>query len=394
MLYISDYTINLSQFSIKILDESRFKQIIVTLLKTVKCPLLVEFPKDGTYASNFEDSRDLLLILGWLIQVSCLFDKYHERFLEKITEDLEFKQDFFENEEEEKNGGEIGNDGKKLNVKIDENDIIESYYKLKKKFLRIFDLFDYYDKTKEKLQVEMSFQKLNFKLSELIMLKNEKKFEKILEKLAKITSVLENEKDNLKHEEFFWLWMESVVDLDKKEIINDPDYGFSDMKEISMNSLKTNKEEWSRGIEGLFEELKGLNENYQDNQENFKIFQVLWEKRKNQLKDKNSLEQLKNDSGKMLNEFNKKFLNFEKMQGMLAKNAPDLILPGEILSFFPTLNDGKVQKIDYDEEEKELDTTLKNLKEEESRLALTMKEKIKDIIDMMKDKFVVFPELK
>ena len=392
LLYISDFSIDLSKFSIKILDEALFKQFIVAFLRTLKCPLLVDFPKDGTQAANLEDSRDLLVILAWVIQISGLFDRYHESLLERIHKDLEFNDDFIDRDDiYDIDLSENTSKMLKSNGKIEENDVIEGFTKLKKKFNRLFDLFQYQEKTREKLQMEMSFQKLNFKLNELFMLKNEKKFRNILEKIMNITSALEKEKDNLKHEELFWLWMESVVDLDKKELINDPDYGFSEIKDIPLNALINDKGSLGKGIEGLFEELKALNEKYQEQKEKFKVFQVLWEKRKNQLKEKNnSLEQLKADSGKLLNEFEKKFLSFEKMQGMLQKNAPEIILTGEIMSLFPKV-EVQGEKINNEDEEKELDSTLKKLNEEEANLAEIIREKMKNLMNVLKENFVIYP---
>lgn len=352
----------------------------------------MDFPKDGTQAANLEDSRDLLVILAWVIQISGLFDRYHESLLERIHKDLEFNDDFIDRDDiYDIDLSENTSKMLKSNGKIEENDVIEGFTKLKKKFNRLFDLFQYQEKTREKLQMEMSFQKLNFKLNELFMLKNEKKFRNILEKIMNITSALEKEKDNLKHEELFWLWMESVVDLDKKELINDPDYGFSEIKDIPLNALINDKGSLGKGIEGLFEELKALNEKYQEQKEKFKVFQVLWEKRKNQLKEKNnSLEQLKADSGKLLNEFEKKFLSFEKMQGMLQKNAPEIILTGEIMSLFPKV-EVQGEKINNEDEEKELDSTLKKLNEEEANLAEIIREKMKNLMNVLKENFVIYP---
>jgi len=102
------------------------------------------------------------------------------------------------------------------------------------------------------------------------------------------------------------------------------------------------------------------------------------------------LEQLKADSGKLLNEFEKKFLSFEKMQGMLQKNAPEIILTGEIMSLFPKV-EVQGEKINNEDEEKELDSTLKKLNEEEANLAEIIREKMKNLMNVLKENFVIYP---
>ena len=239
----------------------------------------------------------------------------------------------------------------------------------------------------------MSLQKLNMRLNELFMLKNDKKFDLILDRLVQINSLLEKEKDNLKHEELFWLWMESVIDLDKKEYINDPAYGFSEMKD----SLNIQPKGSFKGIESLFEELKILNDKYQKNKEKFKLFQTLWEKRKNQLNDNKkggSLEQLKADSVKLLSEFDKKFLSFDKMQTVFQKNLIDILFVNENISLFPQIDHQDEMKIEVFDQEIEFKNIRDSLNLEDQKLKDEIYGKTKILFNSLKEVFVVYPELK
>ena len=392
VLYMSDFASDLSNINIKVINESGFKQIIVVLLKNLKCPFLIDIPKENQQGINLEDSRDLLIILAWIVQASGIFDRYHEKFLEKISDDLNFKDDF--NEIEAGASDEIPLETNNFKQKtIDENDIIEIFTKIQKKFKRLFGLLEYKAKTKEKLQQEMSLQKLNMRLNELFMLKNDKKFDLILDRLVQINSLLEKEKDNLKHEELFWLWMESVIDLDKKEYINDPAYGFSEMKD----SLNIQPKGSFKGIESLFEELKILNDKYQKNKEKFKLFQTLWEKRKNQLNDNKkggSLEQLKADSVKLLSEFDKKFLSFDKMQTVFQKNLIDILFVNENISLFPQIDHQDEMKIEVFDQEIEFKNIRDSLNLEDQKLKDEIYGKTKILFNSLKEVFVVYPELK
>lgn len=393
LLHISNFT--LPNFSIKVLIDDNFKEIIVSLLKSLKCPFVIEFEKETRVAINFEESRDLLLILGWIVQISGLFDRYHEKFLEKIAENLEFKENFNASglESNNPNSSEFFSESSsklKLSSIIDENEIIECYNKLSKKFQKLFTLLQYKEKTLTKLQTQMSLQKMNMKLNELFMMKNEKNFSLILDRLDQINTSLEKEKENLKHEELFWLWMESIIDIDKKELSSDPFYGFSDRKEtLNLKGAKVS----FKGMETLFQDLKELNEKYQIHKEKFVKFQCLWETKKKQIGDKKELvEQMKVDSMKVINEFEKKFLSFDKMHIMLGKNAAETFLASEILALFP--HDEKILE-DFEGKNKlEIDGTMKKMMEEDEILKIELKEKIRIMFNLMKETFIVFPDLK
>ncbi len=367
-----------TKISFQITDEKSFRQILYILLKSLHCPFLIDLPQES--GIFLEDSRDLLIILAWIIQISGLFDRYHEKFLEKVAEDLDFKEDFFE--KSDISSVNISNSSKN----IDENEIIEAFTIFQKKFEHLFALFHYKSKTTEKLLSEISHQKLNMKLNELFLLKNDQKFNKILDRLSQINSALEREKGLLKHEELFWLWMESVIDLDKKEIMNESSYGFSDSKD----SLQMIPKEDYKGIEHLFNELKLLNEKHQKHKEKFEEFQRLWEKRKGLLNSEKK-NMLKNESLKLLTEFERKFISFEKMQGMIQKNISEVFFVSEILTMFPQ-NEKKYQEV-YDKEE-ELEKALKRFIEEEKEVKQELKEKIQGLFGVLKEKFVIYPELK
>lgn len=377
------------------MDEEKFKQIILILLRSQKCPFIIEFPNEMRNGIFLENSRDLLIIFAWIIQISGLFEKYHEKYLEKISEELDFKniqQELELNEIKKSQNPEGHNIIEKKN--INENDLIEAYNKIIKKFLRLFKLLEYQEKIKEKFKTELIAQKIPLKINEFYLLKDPKIFQLILERLEKINLSLEKEKEGLKHEELFWLWMESVLDLDKKEISNDPYYGFSDSKDsLSIPNFDASN---FKGIECIFGELKELNEKYHFYKEEFKQFQNLWEKKKTQLNEgsdsSKKIDEFKTKSIQILNDFEKKFLSFEKMQMLLKQNTPEVFLSSEIISLFPQ-EIKKEQKNTNKENENEYFNFINELNAKESMLKEEISQKIKETFTYLKKYFDIYPEL-
>lgn len=386
-MLFSDFTVDLTQFSIRVLDQKRFKGLLLGLLKTASCPMVFEIQKEGADAASLSRSRDLLQILGWLIHASGAFERYYQNFIAKIARELEFNEELISEEDETPSTDDFDpqNRDPSPSPDPDENDLIELVSKLRKAFSRLFDLFSYYEKTRLRLHSELSLQKLGFRLSELFLMKSESKLQKLIERMIQVTNELERQKENLKHEELFWLWMESVVDLDKKEMINDPAYGFSEFTREKPSSYRPNK-----GIEGLFGELKALNGRFLEVKDKFKAFQALWAKRKEQLNgNRGLLDQLKNDSAKLLADFDKRFLSLEKVQGKLQSNPPDAIFAGEIIGLFPVKRETGCKK----ESEEEIESARKILAEEEKELKEKIREKIKGVMENLKSEFVIYNEL-
>lgn len=386
LAHLSDFSIDLSNFQIKILDEEKFKQIILLLLKSQNCPFTLDFQNETKIGVFLDGTRDLLLILAWLIQISGIFERYHEKLLEKIAEDMDFK-------ENEDNNSE--NIDKKFKTEIyafeknniNENDIIESFTRINKKFTKLLTLFEYKEKIRGKLQFEMQTQKIFMKISEIFLMKNPKKIEKKLLKLEELSIFLEKEKENLKHEELFWLWMESVIDIDKKEHINESFYGFSESKD-SVNLI--NNSSRFKGIETLFEDLKDLNEKYDSFKEKFKSFQSLWEKRKafqeGEEKSK-KIEEFKTNSAKILSDFDKKFLTYKKMQTLLEPRIPEMIISNELLAIIPYEKNEKEEKI---KENYDFAIILDKLNNENSNLKNEIQMKLKKILDCLQNSFKIY----
>lgn len=387
LVHLSDFSFDFSNFKLKILDEEKFKQIILLLLKAQNCPFIIDLQNEMKAAIFLDNTRDLLIILAWLIQISGIFEKYHEKLLEKIAEDMDFKENE-DNDSEiidinyKKEAGALNKDN------INENDFIESFTRIDKKFTKLFSFFEYKDKVRNKLQFEMQAQNIFLKINEIILIKNPKKIEKRLLNLEEISVFLEKEKENIKHEELFWLWMESVIDADKKDLLNDPYYGFSESKD-SVNLINNSNQ--FKGIETLFEDLKDLNEKYNFFKEKIISFQGLWEKKKSLLHEgedkQKKIEEFKTNSIKILSDFDKKFLTYEKMQALLQSNIPEMLIPNELLAIIPYEKNEKKEKIN---EKYDFADNLNKLNNENLNLKNEIQMKIKKIMDSLQNVFKIY----
>lgn len=122
-----------------------------------------------------------------------------------------------------------------------------------------------------------------------------------------------------------------MIETDKKELLDHQSYGFSNEtnKNVFVN-IKNHSE-----LEQLLEELKELNLNYKNSRELFDSFEDRWKNKKKEIEeDSDQINKLKLDSIRILEFFEKKFIDFPNMKKILKKEIPSNIILGELQSLF------------------------------------------------------------
>ena len=120
-----------------------------------------------------------------------------------------------------------------------------------------------------------------------------------------------------------------MIETDKKELINNELYGFSN--EMNKNVFVNIKNHTD--MQQLLEELKELNFNYKNSRELFDSFEEKWKNKKKEIeKDSDQIYKLKADSIKIIELFEKKFIDFQSMKKLLKKEIPSTIILGELQS--------------------------------------------------------------
>lgn len=185
---------------------------------------------------------------------------------------------------------------------------------------------------------------------------------------------------------FFNNIKQSVIETDKKELLNDELYGFSD--EVTKNVFVNIKN--LTDMEQLFEELKELNSKYKNSKEVFDSFQERWKDKKKEIEeDVDQINKLKIDSIKILELFEKKFIDFQTMKKILKKEIPSTIILGELQSIF-NYEGEKVEVMDIPASEHLL-SKIKNAAEMAKK---EVSYKLNNLLEIYGEIFDIYPTVK
>lgn len=77
-----DYDIDLKSLNIKASEADMIAIVLVHLIES-ECPLLIDLEEGGYQGLNFESSRILVLVIGWIMAVSDFFGHVGEYIVKK-----------------------------------------------------------------------------------------------------------------------------------------------------------------------------------------------------------------------------------------------------------------------------------------------------------------------
>ncbi|KRX09425.1 hypothetical protein PPERSA_04731 [Pseudocohnilembus persalinus] len=119
---------------------------------------------------------------------------------------------------------------------------------------------------RDKLGLQVNSQK---EMRDFLLFQNKELLIEKIQELEEINDNIEKEINCMRHHEVFWQWMESVIDVDKKDWIDDQDYGFSENDIINLQMPKDKIQAESCEISmlaGNLSEILGLLNDYQQQQ--------------------------------------------------------------------------------------------------------------------------------
>lgn len=95
---MSNYNINLKDYEFHINQDNnnnKHLQFIIYYLNHINCPYINLTEEKDNIFLDFGSQRDLLLILGWLMAISDIFDKYSLSHLNKLVDQTQQISDTF-----------------------------------------------------------------------------------------------------------------------------------------------------------------------------------------------------------------------------------------------------------------------------------------------------------
>ena len=198
------------------------QKFTIHYLFNIKCPFLVVM--NGKIHLKTSSNRTLLLLFGWLIYKTDLFDMYLDSLLSEaqqfFSKTIVYNPTFQDEPFDPLKTKEM--------IKDDLNDIITGYKKVKHLYLNLVKLTAYESKLEAKTKKSIASSHEGITFEEYYFLKDPKNLEILEEGLEDLKTKLDYEVAHMKQREVFWEWLENVVVLDEKSVGNDPDKKMKD----------------------------------------------------------------------------------------------------------------------------------------------------------------------
>jgi len=170
-------------------------------------------------------------------------------------------------------------------------------------------------------------------LEDILTLNEPGYIEKLLDKFDQIKSNIEYEIANLRHREIFWSWIESVVDLDRKELAEHQEYGFDDFDPEAIPK-KYDIEDSFSSLENIFKDFGEVSEKYSNFKNDFNDFLMVWNNQSQMLQNpkyQKIAAKFKDNLPKLILELEKKYPSVEILTSQIKFNDEDC-LAGELIS--------------------------------------------------------------
>lgn len=351
------------------------KNFVIYYLYKLECPFLLVI-KDKVVLKT-SSPRELLLLLGWLIYTTNLFELYNESIFEEVntffTKLIVQKQEYEEDLVQVKNP--------ERNNKNDMNDVIAGFKKFKSQYKKLLKLTKYENglaaeikKTIETAQGELSFDEFQF-------LKKKENLFLLAKGFENINKTLDYEIKYMKCREIFWGWLEDAVKMQKNTYISDPDLKFEN--EVFIKDLKNPIKSPIIPLQKLTKDMEHILKTYEQFKEKLREFNKIWEAERQKLNQKEYsfvYKQFKNEVPFLIEELEQKYPTLDS----LKKNSKGISLFFGEISFHlkNTLNESKEEN---SLEIQKLSTQVLKAKEESSNLQ-------KEIDDILEEYYKVLPE--
>ena len=274
LLHLTDYKFKFTkvQKNLHNVDQQveKVTKYLIYYLHNMNCPFLVIL-KDKVIL-KVSSSCDLLLLLGWMLYMTDLFEVYNSSLLNEVQH---FFSKFVAPEM-------VLGDPLKQQYKIqddckgDINDVIAAFKKVKHQYNKLVKLANY-EKQQESI-TKKSVQALQGDLSynEYQFLKKDENLESLAQALDKMKNTLEYENTHIRHREKFWIWLEEAVRRQKQQYTNDPDLNFEE--EVSLEALRSFEELSFISLPAITKNLEGAFKSYEQFKDKVKDFNKIWEK--------------------------------------------------------------------------------------------------------------------
>jgi len=311
--------LHLSDFKLKFLKVDKdfdnigekiqnIKSFIIYYLYSLDCPFLLKI-KDKVIMKN-SSSRELLLLLGWLIYTINFFEIYNESVFEEVytffTKLIQQKQQY------EDDLIQINNPER--NNKNDSNDVIAAFKKFKHQYKKLVKMTKYENEqtTQIKRAIETAQGELSF--DEYQFLKKRDNLFLLARGFENINRTLDYELQHIKYREIFWGWLEDAVKIQKKTYVIDPDLKFEN--EISIEDLKNPKKSPILPLQKLTNDMEKVFRIYDQFKENLAEFNKLWEIEKQKYQDEYSsiFKQFKNEVPFQIRELEQQYPSLDSLK--------------------------------------------------------------------------------
>ncbi|EAR82633.2 hypothetical protein TTHERM_01100410 (macronuclear) [Tetrahymena thermophila SB210] len=223
LLISTDFKINLNEYQTQVISYDKLKTFIIQYLVQMECELLIVHQQKIGF--NFNNMRDMLMLIGWLMGVSNFFEKYEDVFINQAVKQAEEIK-----EEVMQNGFSHVAKKRVLQQENQQEDekLIESFNLLFSSFRKIQNLVKRKEKKLEQFKDKLSIQGVQIGIRDFILMTNPEILQQKAREMKEVSELVENMSSRIRNQEIFWEWLESAVEVDKKEYQNEGDYGFPD----------------------------------------------------------------------------------------------------------------------------------------------------------------------
>jgi len=316
------------------------KKFVLFYLKQLECPFVIsEGEKISMITSS---SRYLLLVLGWLMERIDLFERYTASLVKEAKDLFVISPSIMTVEGEDKL---LPNQASTKITVYDENEILSLYKIIKQKYATIQKLYEYQNRKLAKIKEDLNSEDAKITLEEFFFIGREENFQALEDRYMRLNKLFEVEISNIKQRELFWSWLESVVELDKKEMSSDPDYGFSD--EINRENVIIDSSCLIH-FDKMTEDFKLAIERYTNYREKFDEFIEMWNEQSQILKTEKYAKlanKFKEALPMVIKDLEKRYPSLDSLQN--NKRKGDLLL-GEIKARLESLRGEEIDETKCD----------------------------------------------
>eukprot|EP01016_Furgasonia_blochmanni_P057308 TRINITY_DN9933_c0_g1_i1.p1 TRINITY_DN9933_c0_g1~~TRINITY_DN9933_c0_g1_i1.p1 ORF type:complete len:423 (+),score=52.14 TRINITY_DN9933_c0_g1_i1:290-1558(+) len=268
-------------------------QLLIYFLKRCNCPLLI-YSKEDVFL-QVDSPRYLLLMLGWLCNYVELFDKYDQVYVERLfdvsepggsNEGMEslLKENQTKDNEDKTAHTTIVRESclilwafiHRQNPGSGPSLLLGLYRKFENLCQENERLLERKQKLTQKFEDQLKSKNLNMSMEAFLQLNDPVKLNALILGLKQKSESIEIEIKGLKHRELFWTWMESIVDMDKKDFQNHRDYDIGVFSDETLRDDPPKIEVDSDYIENLFKGYKRIKSRYDEIKEKMKLFYERW----------------------------------------------------------------------------------------------------------------------